>query len=455
MTCSVRAIVITDVFPPVSAVGVHRTVALCRRLVERGWGVTVVTARPGASAVLDEGLLEGVPKEVRVVRTTAPDILGLAVRIFRPRFGRVDSSKRAGDAGQTGEAENLQPGIFRRMVDWLSWWLHVPDGSVGWLVPAVWVGLREAGRHRPDVIYSSAPMWTSHLAAGALSRLLHVPWVADFRDPWCGSHWRKIPYRLHRKADDVLERLVIRRASRITCAWDGIRKHLVSRYPMKTKDITTIHNGFDPDQIGPISPVSLDESRCVLIHAGTLYGPRSPIPLLEGLRRFRREFPTEADRMLVVFLGLPEYNGRPLEDIVSGYGVGDLVRIIPPTSHKEALSFLKGADVAVLFGQGGDAALAPVPAKVYEYIGANKAVLAIGAGEEAVDIMRRGGCRLWCAEVGTESVAKSLADILMEFGRCSLRRQTDPNARDAFTRVRMADRLEEVLGEAIDAHRRT
>ncbi len=448
-----NCVILADVFPPLPAVGVHRTVALCKHLAERGWGVTVITARPGAGATLDDGLLDGVPEEVRVIRTVSPDMLGIVTGILRRRR-KEDSSEQTGVAAEAGRSSGHRPSLFRRMIDWLSWWLHVPDRTIGWLVPAVLAGLREAGRHRPDVIYSSAPMWTSHLAAGVLSRLLRVPWVADFRDPWCGSQWREIPYRLHRKADDVLEHLVIRQASRITCAWDGIRKHLVSRYPAKAQDITTILNGFDPEQIDSVSPVSLDSGRCVLLHAGTLYGPRSPIPLLEGLRCFRKESPAEAGRLIVIFLGIPTYNGQPLGDLAREYGVDGLVRIMPPTTHRKAIAYLKGADVAVLFGQGGEASLAPVPAKVYEYIGAGKAVLAIEAGQEAVEIMRRGGCRLWCASEGAESVAKSLAEILSEFDRCSLQRQSDPSTREAFTRVRMAERIEEVLREAINVRRR-
>ncbi len=446
---SQRALVITDVFPPLSVVGVHRTVALCRHLAEQGWGVTVITARPGANARLDDGLLDGVPEEVRIVRTEAPDLPKLAARIFKRRSGMVGSFEQVGITPKSSEIEKPKPGRFRRMVDWLSWWLHIPDSSTGWLIPAVLAGLRETRRHRPEVIYSSAPRWTNHLVGLVLSRLLRVSWVADFRDPWCGNPWHEIPYRVHLRLDALLERWVVRNASRVTCATEPIRSSLRTRYPHKSQQIHLVHNGFDPEQIDPVAPVSLDSSRCVLLHAGTLYGPRSPIPLLAGLRDFRKEFPAEAGRLLVVFLGLPTYKGRPLEDIVHEYEVDGLVRIMPSTTHRKALAYLKGADVAILFGQGGDSALAPVPAKVYEYIGAGKAVLSIGAGEEAIDIMRRGGCRLWCATEGAESVAKSLAEILSEFDRCSLRRQSDPNARKAFTRVRMAERLEEVLMEAI------
>ena len=142
------------------------------------------------------------------------------------------------------------------------------------------------------VIYSTAPAWTSHLVGLMLSHLLRVPLVADFQDPWCGSFWRKIPYRSQLWLDERLENMVVRRASQITCAWDGIRRHLETRYPKRSADIRTILNGFWPDETDEVEPVRLDERRCVLLHAGSFYGPRSPTPLFARCNNCGQSRPT-------------------------------------------------------------------------------------------------------------------------------------------------------------------
>ena len=279
-----KIFIVTSCFPPVSAVGIHRTVALCKYLVERDWDVTVITTRPGAGTSLDERLLDRVPEQVRVVWTASLDMLGVLLRILKPRAIGSNFFRGKGGDGRVITAGVSRASSFRRMVDWMSWWLHVPDRLIGWLFPAVWTGLREARHRRPDVIFSTAPKWTCHLVGLVLSRLLHVPWVADFRDPWCGSSWRKIPYKAHRWFDSKLEQLILNNANHISCATEAINQQLSNRYPHKARMITTIHNGFDPEQIDSVKPVSLDNSRCVLLHIGTLYGPRSPVPLLQGLQ---------------------------------------------------------------------------------------------------------------------------------------------------------------------------
>lgn len=393
---------------------------------------------------------------VRVLRMPAPNLPELASRLLTR-----GSKERRGEGGaRLGSAPTprLEKRMSRiaRIADWLSWWLQIPDRRIGWFLPAVWGGLREARHRSPNVIFSTAPMWTSHLVGMTLSRLLRVPWVADFRDPWIDNPWHKFPYRAHRWLDAAVERWVVRNATRMTCATEPIRRELAARYPYKRWQIHLIHNGFDPGQIDPVDPVLLDETRCVILHGGTFYGPRSPFPLLEGLRELQRLYPKKAERLLVVFMGHPDYMGRPLGEIVAEYGVGDLVRVLPPAPHREAIAAMKGADVALLFGQSGDPSMAPVPAKVYEYVGAGKPVLAIGAGQEARGIIRQGGCHLWAVDEGdTQAIVGTLKEILADYGRYRQQGQQNWKPRQAFTRARMAEKLEAVMLRAIALSRGT
>lgn len=446
-------IIVTDVYPPVPAVGVYRTVALCRRLVEKGWHVTVITAKPALDVFLDHALLEQSPAGVRIIRTAAPHLPTLAARLLRKRPRAAAQSAAQGAApAAASHASQSRKGLFRKTIDWLSWWIHLPDTLTGWFAPAVWAGLGEARRERPDVIYCTAPAWTSHLVGTALSRLLRVPLLADFQDPWCGSAWHKVPYRTHRRIDEAMERLVVRQAKQITCAWDGIRKHLAARYPHRQEEIRTILNGFPPGELEGIAPQRLDETRCVLLHTGTFYGPRSPIPMLEGLRRFKDQHPADANGLLVAFVGRPEYGGRPLQSLAQEHGVDGLVRVIPLVTRREALALLKGADVAMLFGQSGNEALASVPAKTYDYISAGAPVLAIGAGTEACEIMRRGGCRVWATRADNPSdIADALRQIVVAYrqnGSCVTAEK------EAFAWPRLAEELATVLEQTAHGRRR-
>ncbi len=408
---------VTQAFPPEAVVGAHRMLALCRHLVEQKYQVSVITSRPPADAAVDESLTQMIPVEVKVVSTAGIDLPLLAARILKPRFlKKIRGTKTEPIPLVSKESrgdKQAGPRGFRFLVDWLSWWLHVPDGSTGWAPTALAAGLYQAVRRRPDVIFSSAPPWSSFLAGALLSRLLGVPLVADFRDPWCGSAFLKVPYAAHDSVNTLLEKMVVRRSKRITCAWDGIRKHLIQRYPARTNDICTIINGFNPELLAGIEPTKIDTERMVFLHTGGFYGPRSPEPMLAALQYLKGESPETLPRVLVVFLGPTTYNGKPIEQMAQAYGVQDHVRILGRVSHRESLGYLKGADVALLFGQSGIEALATIPAKTLEYIGLKKPVIAIGAGEEVCNVIRRGGCAIWQLPADDpEKIAMTIMSVL-------------------------------------------
>lgn len=447
------ALLVTSVFPPEAAVGGHRSVGLCRYLARQRWKVTVLTMTPPADAGVDRGLLHVVPKEIKVVRVACPDIVGTASGVFqrvvfwRPRKGRHASSATP---PVPTEAPPLGSGGLEHIVDWLSWWLQLPDARTGWVVPAVRAGLREARRYRPDIIFSTAPVWTAHLVGLILSYWLRVPWVADFRDPWCDSAFREIPYASHRRVNGLLEGLTISHATGITCATDGIRRQLAARYPAKASAMRTVLNGFDPEALDGVPPVRLDGSRCVCLHAGSFYGPRSPAPLFQALGKLRRTTPDVAARLQVALVGNPTYGHQTVDRLAADYGLDEVVRVMPHVSHGQAIGLLKGADVALLFGQGGDAAFRPLTAKVYEYIGVGKPILAIGAGDEALEVMRRGGCKVWAvSEDDPQGLAAALEDILAHHARGHLRSGENATARLAFTRSRMAEELASTMDLAM------
>lgn len=452
MTRARRLLIVTDVFPPIAAVGTQRTVALCRHLAQHKWRTAVITARPRARAPIDRTLLERIPEGVEVIRTRCPDLPAMAARLRRGSPSELASAGdvTVGNPSVSPGAVPCRPGTIRQIVQWLSWWMYVPDSRSAWLPFAVAAGLRAARRLGPEAVYSTAPRFTSHLVGGILARRLGVPWIADFQDPWCGNPYRELPHGIHQRIDERLERWVVRSADRIPCAWDGIRCILGERYPDRADRIRTFLIGFEPAVIDPVTPEVVEPGRCVLLHAGVLYGPRSPVPVFEGLQRLRREQPEQAERVLVILLGSPTWGGRRVERVAEQYGVADLVRVMPRVAHRQAVAYLKGADVAILFGQGGPGHLSPVPAKVYEYVGTGKVVLAIGTGQEAADILRRGGCRLWQADVGRpESVAEALGRIADAYTAGDLAPREPSAARLTFTRTAMAEGLAAMIDEAV------
>ena len=72
--------------------------------------------------------------------------------------------------------------------------LALPDRWISWYVPALIKGVKLIRRHRPEIIWSTSPIATTHLVAASLAKLFRIPWIADFRDPMTLEDYPRNPY---------------------------------------------------------------------------------------------------------------------------------------------------------------------------------------------------------------------------------------------------------------------
>ena len=150
------------------------------------------------------------------------------------------------------------------------------------------------------VLVSTHPPVVTHLAALALKRRTGWPWIADFRDPLQGN-----PSRTALRAcliDRATKWLVVRQADAVIANTDASAAMLARRHPAWAGKISTIWNGFDPeDRMEPLPRA--DRARRVISHAGLLHGAhpaavrRVPEPLDRGWRHAARRRPVPPGRL--------------------------------------------------------------------------------------------------------------------------------------------------------------
>ena len=72
--------------------------------------------------------------------------------------------------------------------------LTFPDPQWPWYVAGRHQAIKAAKKVRPDIVFSSALPFSSHLLAADIKKKFNIPWVADYRDLWSGfprrSQWR-------------------------------------------------------------------------------------------------------------------------------------------------------------------------------------------------------------------------------------------------------------------------
>lgn len=355
-----HALFIAFHYPPeASSSGVLRTLKYTRYLVDHGWRTTVVAPRVDAYSTIDHELERQIPPSTRVIRT------------------RFLNTKR-----HLAVAE-LYPSI-----------LAVPDRWIGWLPWGVSAGRKLLAEDPFDLVYSTSPHATAHLIAWRIAKRAGRPWVADFRDPWIedppepGAPTGPLYTALNRR----LERKVIEDCSAAVASTLQLRDTLAARYPaVAPGKISAILNGYDEADFHALpEPASSGRASFVILHAGSVNGAfRNPLPLLRAARACANRGEIDLARLRCRFLGAGEYaSSRAMAEALDALNVRHAVEFLPRVPYSESLAALAVADLLLLLQASPDTT-GLVPAKLYEYLRAQKPVLALvhpGATDEVLSL---------------------------------------------------------------------
>jgi glycosyltransferase involved in cell wall biosynthesis len=325
-----RLLMLTYHFPPSAASGAFRLLGFARHLPRSGWN-TVVVAPPGLPwEPTDQSLAERVPAETIVCRVPYPSWLP-------------------------------------RVVRWLA-----PFGV--WLPYARAAARRAVVAHLPDAVLTSGPPHGIHLLGRFLQKHYHLPWLADFRDPWVSVEGFTRPAGLRERVELSFERKVMRHADAIIANTPMACELCQSAYPAATGKIVSLTNGYDPESFPPLPVDRTSSSPVRILHAGELYSGRDPRPLLDAIASIPAG---SIPPFRLEFLGRASYEkGADLEGEGRRRGVETLVRYHGQASYHQTLSAMVEADILLLMDRAGRRV--GVPAKLYEYLGAGRPILAMG-----------------------------------------------------------------------------
>ena len=425
-----RLLVLCYFYPPLGGGGVHRVLGFTRHLPRHGWACTVVCADRGDYWVVDESLLARVPPDTEVIRV---------------RGGSGISAWRSVARGATGRRSTAAFAGLRRMSDW---WL-IPDSYVGWSRRARAVIERRAAGGGFDAMLSSSPPDSVHIAARDVHRKLGLPWVADFRDPWVGLHFREPPTAWHRARHAALERSVLEGADIVLAA---SRTH-ADRIGGGARRVIHLPNGFEPGESAapeaPAAPAEAgDPERFRLVFTGTLAQMPDAEVVFEALHDWFARRPEARRRVRMAIVG-PYETGY--EDRSIALGLKGIVEFTGPRPHAESRALQRAADLLLLWKPRNYPTM--VPGKLYEYLDGGRPILALlPEGDEAGSLVERAGGEI-VRPADRAAVIASLERRYVEWRSGNARPAARPAWLEEHTRARLAQRLAGVLDELADPAR--
>lgn len=411
-----RVLMIAYHFPPLAgSSGIQRTLRFVQHLPKFGWEPLVLSADPQAYERTSADLMSDIPANTVVKRAFA-----------------LDTARHLSIGGR-------YIGAMAR-----------PDRWVSWKYAAVRDGMRMIREFKPQAIWSTYPIATAHLIGAELHQKSGLPWIADFRDPMAQEGYPADP--LTWQSYKAIETHAVNSSSLTTFTTPGAACSYRLCYPESADRIVVLENGYDEETF--IEAANSGETRGVLnpgavtlLHSGIVYpAERDPSHFFEALGRLKASGAIAPGSLVVRFRA--SVHDELLLSLAAQYNITDLIDCQPAVSYRQALSEMLSAD-ALLVMQAANCN-EQIPAKVYEYLRANRPILTLTdpTGDTASTLRQAGATDIVRLD-SVEDICAALPSFIaaVREGRAVL---PDPDAvhaasREGRTEV-LATLLEKVTG---------
>lgn len=328
-------------FPPIlGSSGVHRTLAFTRYLQEQGWQTRVLTSSLTAYDHWEEEQLKFIPEKVKVIRA----------------FAR-NTAKHFSFKGK-----------------YISW-MALPDNWQSWIIGGLISGLKQIYLQRPDIIVSTYPIASAHIIAYLLHKVTGIPWIADFRDPMAQADY---PSEIRKKrVFEWIEKKTVKHCKHVILTAPGAIKFYKKKFPQVEPDFwQLIPNGFDQtffDSV-EVAPATEKSSKITLLHSGVIYPwERDPSALFLAIAELKQKGLLLEDNFQLLLRATG--HDQLYQEKLAALQITDVVKLKPPIPYKSALKEMLEVDGLLLLQ--ADNCDYQIPAKAYEYIRAQKPILAL------------------------------------------------------------------------------
>ncbi|WP_267740114.1 glycosyltransferase family 4 protein [Myroides injenensis] len=357
-----KVLIITYYWPPAGGPGVQRWLKFVKYLP--GFDIEPIVYIPENPTypLIDHNIIDEVSQDIVILKN----------KIKEPyRFANVLSSKKTSSmsAGMIPNSRNQSK--LEKLLLWVRGNMFIPDARVGWVAPSVEF-ISTYLKANPDItkVITTGPPHSMHLIGLELKKSLSIKWIADFRDPWTTIGYHK-ELKLSKRAAEAhlnLEKEVLTHADHIIVTSKSTKEEFATK---TNQPISVVTNGYDTTNVGP---VKLDE-KFTLSHIGSFLSNRNPRVLwkaISELRKDNKEFKEAFELKLVGKIS------KDILDTIKEFKLESCTTNMGYVTHHESLIQMRTSQVLLLVEIDSDDTKAIIPGKLFEYMAAERPILAIG-----------------------------------------------------------------------------
>ncbi len=301
---------------------------------------------------------------------------------------------------------------------------------------------------KPDAIIASYPSIEALEIGVGLAKKYGLPLISDFRDGLIFEPLdidvtrRKVVQRYYQK----IEAQVVAVSKLIITVSEPISSYFSKQYAHL--NVMTLPNGFDKDDVGANSDIPFAPYIINIVHTGRIELSRKESSgkgkgvdaLCASLFLLLQRFPKLADEMNIHFVGALS---RTEKKCLLPFIKLGIVKLWGHQPRARAIDFQRKADVLLIITAPDKPSIAT--GKIFEYLAANKPILALTRGTAAEKIVWETGAGGVVSPDNPKEIASALETILQKNGDGFMKRNDE--AIMAFSRDKQINLLSSKIKE--------
>jgi glycosyltransferase involved in cell wall biosynthesis len=432
-----KVLILASGFPPQGGGGVTRVHSFVKYLPRFGWQPTILTLKEGYAYAhaLDSSLLKEYDPGVRIYRTNS-----MEPALF---FGKDIKNQLTG----LGDNRTSSRNMIKKIAEGLYDLLLIPDERILWLPMALHKGVKIISRNEIDIIFSTSPPHSVGVTGHFLHKLTGIPHIWDVRDDWVGNRYFEPRFWHRKKIEAFLEYKVVANCRNVILVTQASQTFMTKKYPVAENRFHLITNGFDPEDFQSFkNDQSQKREKCRLVYSGSLTKRRNIIPFFRALSdsNFHNSL---KEKLEIVFVGSVHQNNL---DAANEFGLQGIVEFVGHVTHRESIQFLQSSDACLLISTSEEGSRTVIPSKVYEYIAAQKYILAIADPESAVaKLIGKEDIGMVVSPDNISSIKNAIINILELCRKDKIRPDSYQELQNRFNRIHLTQELAEVFNQSI------
>lgn len=290
-------------------------------------------------------------------------------KIFEKIMPKKPSNKAAVNSSQNNKS------FIKSMIKKGKSIIAVPDMYFNWAKAASKYGIELMKKEKFDVMFSMHEPPSSHICAMKIKEeFKDLPWVTYWSDPWLKDSTRENISPVRRKYEQSFERKVVNLSDRFIFVTKANRDDYVNSYNIPIEKTFIVTRGYDEKQYKEIkeksNPKLIEKEKINFVYAGEIFSKlRNVNPFIDALNVIKNENIDLYNKLNIMFFG-----NIDSDEVKNKLNAIDKVSVSPRISYDEALGYMLNSQVLLLFGNKNSK---QIPAKVYDYFGAEGLIFVI------------------------------------------------------------------------------